>query len=113
MEITSNVKDQIVTAKIVGNLLGEKDAKPILDVIEGNIEQGNKQFILLLEELKYINSTGLSVLITSLTKSRNAGGELYIVTPSPQLDNLLKITKLDSVFSRANSEEEAKEKLTA
>ena len=57
--------------------------------------------------MKFINSTGLSVLINILTKSKNAGGDMVIVSIPEQLSNLLVITKLTDVFPQAATKEEA------
>jgi anti-sigma B factor antagonist len=109
MEINRSTENGITYLELIGNLLGEKDTKLILDAVENSVQNGNSKFIVNLSELKYINSTGLSVLITMLTKSRNAGGNICLHNVPEQLDKLLTMTQLDKLFPRANNLEEAKQ----
>jgi anti-sigma B factor antagonist len=107
MEISRVIENGITILSMSGNLLGEKDAKPILESVEISIENESNKFVIDLGDMKFINSTGLSVLLTVLTKSRNAGGDMVIINIPEQLANLLKITKLSDVFPQAASKEEA------
>ncbi len=50
-----------------------------------------------------MNSSGIGVLITILTKFRNKGGEVVLVSPSEQIKKLLIITKLNAIFLIVNS----------
>lgn len=107
MELTRVIQNGISILTLSGNLLGEKDSAPIMEAMATSMENKSKHFVMDLKEMKYINSTGLSVLLTILTKSRNAGGEMVLVNLPEQLSDLLKITKLSEVFPQANSVEEA------
>lgn len=107
MEISRVIENGITILSLSGNLLGEKDAKPILESVGISIENKSNKFVLDLVDMKYINSTGLSVLLTVLTKSRNAGGEMVIINIPEQLASLLKITKLSDLFPQAASKAEA------
>ena len=107
MELTRVIQNGISILTLSGNLLGEKDSTPIMESIATSIENKSNQFVLDLENMKYINSTGLSVLLTILTKSRNAGGDLVLTNLPEQLTDLLKITKLLDVFPQAATKEEA------
>jgi len=60
-----------------------------------------------ISQLRYINSSGIGVLITILTKFRNKGGEVYLLNPSESVRKLLIITKLNSIFNIVATEEEA------
>jgi anti-sigma B factor antagonist len=60
--------------------------------------------------LRYINSSGIGVLITILTKFRNKGGEVYLMKPSESVKKLLAITKLNAIFQIIQSEAEVTRK---
>lgn len=107
MEINRIIQNQITILELSGNLLGEKDATPILDAVGLSLENNSNQFVIDLAGMKYINSTGLSVLLNILTKSKGAGGGLVLVAIPEQLSDLLTITKLSEVFPKAASKEEA------
>ena len=54
-----------------------------------------------------MNSSGLNVLIQLLTKTRNNGGESVIFNVNKKITELLIITKLNTLFKIAETEEEA------
>lgn len=111
MDITIKNIDEVTVLTLKGNLLGESNAKPILDVILTSIEENRVNFIFDVAEMKYINSTGLSILISTLTKARKADGDLCLIKVPTQLKSLLKITKLESIFPQCVDIETALNKL--
>lgn len=52
-----------------------------------------------LAELAFIDSTGLSVLITGLKRIRQHGGDMVLRAPRPGTQKVLEITGLTEVFS--------------
>mgnify|MGYP001802035832 FL=1 len=71
------------------------------------LELGYEQFVIDLSDLQHINSSGLGVLITLLTKARKKGGELMLANPSSYIKNLLLITKLNTIFEIHATTDEA------
>jgi anti-sigma B factor antagonist len=65
--------------------------------------------ILNLAEIKILNSLGINSLIKIFTKCRNNGGDLYIVNISEKINQVLLLTKLNTVLNIANSTAEAEE----
>ncbi len=112
MEIKKEIIKDITILTLIGNLLGENDSEPIKEIVIKAIEDDRSNFILDVKGMEYINSTGLSILISTLTKARKAKGDLCLVNVPEQLESLLKITKLDKIFPYCNSIEEAINKLT-
>ncbi len=55
----------------------------------------------------FINSTGLSFLISILTRARSAGGDVILYGISESTHQLLALTKLNKTFSTFNALEEA------
>ncbi|MCI4667406.1 MAG: STAS domain-containing protein [Bacteroidia bacterium] len=89
---------QTGTYNLNGNLIGEKDGLPITESFAEKLEEGVRYFVINLEKLQHINSAGLGVLITLLTKARKNDGEVVLANPSSYIQNLLVITKLNSIF---------------
>ncbi len=90
-----------------GNLMEKHEAQTMLGEINEMIEQGHNKFLLHLKDLKYMNSSGIGILIGILTKARNAGGEVAVTGLSPKMNQLLVVTKLNSVFKITESIKEA------
>jgi len=95
----SETKDGVLVISLEGNLLGEHTNAPVMELIKTSIEAGNKKVLFNLSEMKFINSTGLGMLLTAVSKVRNSGGELALCSLPEQMKKLLQITKLESIFN--------------
>jgi anti-sigma B factor antagonist len=61
-------------------------------------QEGRHRIILDLGQIAYIDSVGLSTLITGYTSARNAGGNVKLLHLPPGVHQLLQITRLSTVF---------------
>ena len=107
MDFSFSTDNNIGIYKLQGNLIGETDGIPMTESFSEKLEEGTRQFVIDLQELQHINSSGLGVLITLLTKARKVGGEVTLANPSSYIKNLLLITKLNTIFQIHASMEEA------
>jgi anti-sigma B factor antagonist len=83
-------------------LLGELDlstAPQLREELLRLTDGGGPEIVVDLSELAFIDSTGLSVLITGLKRVRQQGGEMALRSPSPNTRKVLEITGLHEVFS--------------
>jgi anti-sigma B factor antagonist len=94
-----------------GELIDKNQSTELTEEIDGLIANGELKYVFDLSELKYINSSGLNVLIHVLTKARKAGGEAVVANVSKKVNELLIITKLNTVFTVTNTVEIALSKL--
>jgi len=90
-----------------GELIDKNQATDLIKNIDELLEQGKSKLIIDLSDLKYMNSSGLNVLIQLLTKTRTNGGESVIFNVSKKVNDLLVITKLNTLFKVADSKEAA------
>jgi anti-sigma B factor antagonist len=81
-----------------GDLIGDEVGPIIAELVSDSVEAGIKTVVIDLEKVRYISSSGLGLLITLLTKMKNAGGELFLTAPSEHVKKLLLITKLNGIF---------------
>lgn len=107
MKFTYKEEDKILKLSLEGDLIGEDNGIDIIEVINDQIQQGIRLCLVDISQLRYINSSGIGVLITILTKFRNKGGELCLVNPSESVKKLLIITKLNAIFSIESNEGKA------
>lgn len=102
------MEGDFLVASLSGDLIGEENGPQIVTEMEGFNTNGNLNVIVDISHVRYINSSGIGVLITLLTKARNKGGELCLIKPSDSVQKLLIITKLQAIFKVYNSVGEAK-----
>ncbi len=84
------------------SLLGEVDVSNIAEFKEtliSGIEQKSPHVLLDCEQLKYIDSTGLGVLVAAYKKAKELGGSVTIVRLKPYLQKIFMITALDKIFN--------------
>lgn len=105
MTFASNLRNETLTLSLSGDLIGDSNQE-ILPVVTDAIEKGVLTCIIDISELRFINSSGIGLLITILTKFRNKGGEVYLMKPSENVQKLLAITKLNAIFQIIQSETE-------
>jgi anti-sigma B factor antagonist len=98
-------KDQLII-RLTGDLIGEDNGTNLLEIANSAIQNQVLTCIIDISKLRYINSSGIGVLITILTKFRNKGGEVYLMKPSENVQKLLVITKLNAIFQIVQSEAE-------
>lgn len=111
MKYNHTIKDDILILNLKGDLIGEDSGVDIIELVNDQIQKGLKLCMVDISELRYINSSGIGVLITILTKFRNKGGEVCLLKPSESVQKLLIITKLNAIFSIAEDEASAFEML--
>jgi anti-sigma B factor antagonist len=106
MKFEQLIKNNVFIIKLSGDLIGENSGTNLLDAVNNAIQEKVIICIIDISDLRYINSSGIGVLITILTKFRNKGGEVYLMNPSENVKKLLVITKLNAIFHIVQSEEE-------
>ncbi|NGP86726.1 STAS domain-containing protein [Fodinibius halophilus] len=98
-----------VVIEFSGNLRGGPDATKFNEDLHELIDEGKKEIVADLSSVKFMNSSGLGILIGGMTTMRNAGGDLRIAGANQRIESLLMITKLVTVFKSFRTVEEAVE----
>ena len=112
MEYNHEVIDGIIILSMSGDLIGENNGPELVQLANDTIQKGIKLCAVNLSEVRYMNSSGIGVLITLLTKFRNQEGELILIKPSDNIKKLLLITKLNKIFTIVENREDAINVLT-
>jgi len=103
--ISERYKTTVITFK--GKVMGGPSATDYMDDIKSLIDQGKTNVVADLSKVNFMNSSGLGILITSLTSLRKAGGDLKICGASDRIESLLIVTKLITVFKHYKTLDEA------
>ena len=64
MEFTFKEDNSIGVYELQGNLIGEKDGITITESFTEQLDNGLKNFVIDLQNLQHINSSGLGVLVS-------------------------------------------------
>lgn len=112
MNYKEELIDKVLLLSLEGDLIGGGDTDALLERVKFYVEKGVIKCIVDISDVRYINSSGIGLLITILTKVRNKEGELILINPSEQVKKLLIITKLNAIFSILKTREEAIKRLS-
>jgi anti-sigma B factor antagonist len=104
MNFTSSVQNNILFLRLQGDLIGSQESQRLLDLVNQHIDDTVILGAVDLSGVRFINSSGIGVLVSLLTKFRNKGGEMILVNPSEHIRKLLIITKLNAIFTIAEDD---------
>src|SRR5215831_14516144 len=94
--ITSRLVSGVVIVDVTGRLCFLEVA--LRDQVNELLDTGHRDFVLNLAGVPYIDSFGLGQLVSIWTSIRSAGGELVLLHPTHHVQQLLELTKLNTVF---------------
>ena len=109
MDIKVNVREAQGESYVV-DLNGEIDvytSPKVKDAIGDLIDKGHYNLVINLEKVRYIDSTGLGVLIGGLKRVREHGGTVNLVCTNPQIKKIFDITGLVKIFGIYDDEDAA------
>ncbi len=83
---------------ILDGIRGNQLRREISDIVANGVE-----IVLIdLKEVKFIDSSGLGALVSSMQMVRNANGKLFLCSASDQVKMLFQLTKMDRLFQTFN-----------
>lgn len=78
-------------------VLGEESAA-LRNFVNGLLNGGERKILFNLQNVEYIDTSGLGFLISALANIRKHNGEMKLLHLSPKLQDVMQITKLFTVF---------------
>lgn len=84
----------------------------VRDALDRVIAAGHHVIVLDLGEVRFLDSTGLGVMVGRLKAVRDLGGDMHLVCSSPRIVRVMSITGLDGVFTIHDSVADAVAALT-
>lgn len=104
-----NITSRIISGVTVVDVAGRMCFLDITlrDCVKEWLEEGHRTFVLNLANVPYIDSFGLSQLVTIWTSVRNRGGYVTLLRPPEHVQELLQLTKLNTVFNISTDEADA------
>ena len=97
----------VTVIDISGKLMGGEDADVFRDLVHELLDRGRKKIVVNLASLKWINSSGVGILITGYTTMRKNKGDLKLLNVSKKIESILYVTKLNLIFECFDDEQEA------
>src|ERR1700746_2727949 len=77
------------------------------DELRSLLAQGNKQIVLNMADVSYVDSAGLGELGGAYTPATSQGGSVKLLNLQGKMRDLMQITKLHTIFSTFDNEQAA------
>jgi len=90
-----------------GKLMGGSDSDDFKNEVKQLLAEGTKNILVNLEEVPWVNSTGLGTLIAGYTSVKREGGTLKLLNVTDRIQSILMITRLGTIFETYDDEAEA------
>lgn len=107
MEMSEQKQDEVVILSIQGEIMGGDEAKGFQDRIYQFIQAEDTRVVVDMGDVKWMNSSGLGMLMSGLTTLRSSGGDLKLARVSDRVRRPIEVTKLDGVLKIYETVEEA------
>ena len=107
MKLKERKRDGVAILEMSGKLMGGPDAETFNETLKTLIHEDCHNVIVSLERVKWVNSTGLGILISGYTTLKKNGGELKLLKVSDRIENIFIVSKLYTVFESFQDEDEA------
>jgi anti-sigma B factor antagonist len=106
LRLSNRVQEGVAVVDCDGRVIFGEESASLRDAVKDLINK-NKQIVLNLGGVNYIDSGGLGTLVSLYTTARNAGGTLRLANLTQRVGDLLQVTKLLTVFEVFDSVDEA------
>ncbi|MBK7541122.1 MAG: STAS domain-containing protein [Candidatus Competibacteraceae bacterium] len=110
MVVTHRTVDGIDVIALAGRLV-MADVPQVRQRLLETVERGGGKLILDLAEVGFMDSSGLSVLVSTFKAARLKNGEVVLLHPSPTVRSLIELTRLQQIFSIFDDENMALSRL--
>lgn len=98
MSVKEKIQGDVAVLQVSGKLMGGNETKEVHEKVKSLLADGIKKIVIDVSDVKWLNSSGLGMLISCLTSVTNAEGQLKIAGATEKINSLLMITKLITVF---------------
>ncbi len=107
MKIKEKIQNNVAILTISGNMMGGPDTQTLHDKVKSLIADGIHNVVIDLRKVKWLNSSGLGVLMSCWGSLKNAGGNLKLANVAEKVHSILMITKLVQFFDTFDSVDRA------
>lgn len=112
MKIKEKIENHVAILSLSGKMMGGPETTQLHDRIRSLINDKITKVVIDLGGVKWINSSGLGVLMATMTTLKNSGGELKLAKVTEKVESLLMITQLMRIFDTYETVDRALSSMT-
>ena len=103
---------EVQVIRLRGSLTLGSPVDDLRQTLDQALSAGDANLVLNLSDVRWVDSSGVGVLVKSLTSAKQAGGSLKLVNPSKPALQTLKMCNLLPLFDVFDEESEAVQSFT-
>ena|SRR5437899_8154336 len=109
MSTKANVRraGDVAIVDLAGKITLGEGSGLVRNTIKDLVNSGQKNILINLKEVSYIDSAGLGEIVGSYATVTNVQGNIKLLHPQAKVHDLLQVTKLYTVFVAFDDEQEA------
>lgn len=107
IDFSTRQSNGITIVDLRGRITLGEGSVTLRDTVHDLLSNGQKQILLNLGDVNYIDSSGIGELVSAFTAAKKQGGEVKLLKLSKKVHDLLQITKLYTVFDVKDDEASA------
>jgi len=98
LKMTDRVVDGVDVVAIEGRIVLGEESNALREKVKSLLASGKKKIVLDMQNVSYIDSSGLGSLVASHTSAKSQGAALKLSHLGTKFQEILQVTKLYTVF---------------
>jgi anti-sigma B factor antagonist len=107
MKVKEKIEGDVAILSLSGNMMGGPETSTVHEKVKSLIADGLKKIVIDLKGVKWMNSSGLGILMACMTSLKDANGNLKLASITEKVESLLIITQLMRIFDTYESADRA------
>ncbi len=107
LTIKTRQEGNVTILDLSGRITLGENTGILRDELRSQLAQGNKNIVLNMKDVGYVDSAGLGELVGAYTTATNQGGSVKLLHLQGKMRDLMQITKLHTIFPTFEDEKEA------
>ncbi len=107
MKIKERYVKNVAVLTISGNMMGGAETTALHDKVKSLIADGIKNVVIDLKGVKWMNSSGLGVLMSCFGSLSQVGGKMKLASIAEKVQSVLMITKMIKFFETYDTADRA------
>ena len=106
LKLSTRTIDGVLVVDCIGRIVFGEESAQLRDTVKKLLAE-NKNIVLNLSGVTYIDSGGLGTLVALYTTARNNGGSIKLAALTQRVGDLLQVTKLVTIFDVYDNDQQA------
>ena len=98
LKMTDRVVDAVAVVALEGRIVLGEESNALREKVKSLLASGQKKIVLDMQNVTYIDSSGLGSLVASHASARSQGASLKLSHLGSKFQEILQVTKLVTVF---------------